>query len=147
MIHAIHSQLSKLPPSAYPISSSTLYSTYILPSRPLSCQESATPVDIKHSSFKNLTAFLNFIEKDGFLKLKDFKGDLNILSVNPMHQEVLTYQPHRTIGDREKQEERKAVREKTEKERVKEIVVQELWKPHAQSIYFFEKIGKRYVSL
>ena len=48
-----------------------------------------------------------------------------------------------TIGDREQQKEKKAEREKTEKEKVKEMAVRELWKPHAQSIRFFEEVGKK----
>ncbi|KIJ34908.1 hypothetical protein M422DRAFT_34849 [Sphaerobolus stellatus SS14] len=142
VIQAIHSQLSKLPPSAFPIPSSTLYSMYVLPSRPLWSVNTATPIDIKHSTFKNLTAFLKSVEKDGLLKLKDFKGDLNILGVNPTHKEVKSHKTYRTVGDKEKQEEKKSTREKAEKGKVKDIVVRELWKPHAQSVRFFEEIGK-----
>ncbi|KAF8491966.1 hypothetical protein JB92DRAFT_2752438 [Gautieria morchelliformis] len=141
-IQAIYSQLSKLPPSAFPITSSTLYSTYILPSRPLSSQAISTPVDIKHSNYKNLTAFLRTIEKDGFLRLKDFKGDLNILGVNASHPEIQAHVSYQTVGDKEKREETKTKREKSDRGKVKEIIVRELWKPHAQSVQFFEAIGK-----
>ena len=105
-----------------------------------------TPVDIKHSTYKNLTAFLKSVEKDGLLRLKEFKGDLNILGVNASHSEVQSHLPYQTVGDKEKREEKKAEREKSEREMVKEITVRELWKPHAQSIQFFEAIGKKYVS-
>jgi translation initiation factor 2D len=104
-------------------------------------------VDIKHSTFKNLTAFLKWIEKDGLLKLKEFKGELNIIGINASHHDVLAHKPYKTIADKEKQEEKKALIEKADKERIKEIVVHELWKPHAQSIHFFEEIGKRSVNL
>ena len=105
----------------------------------------STPVDIKHSNFKNLTAFLKSIEKDGLLRLKDFKGDLNILGVNGSHPEIQAHVPYQTMGDKEKREEKKAEREKIDREKVKEFIVREFWKPHAQSVQFFEAIGKKYV--
>ncbi|KAF8519390.1 hypothetical protein BU17DRAFT_90099 [Hysterangium stoloniferum] len=142
VLQVICSQLSTMPPSAFPISSSTLYSTYILPSRPLSSEQYATPIDIKHSSHKNLTSFLKSLEKDGLLKLKDFKGALNILGVNPSHVELATHKSFTTLGDKEKTEEKKADREKAELSRVKELNARKLWKPQGHSVHFFAEIGK-----
>jgi translation initiation factor 2D len=105
----------------------------------------STPVDIKHSNYKNLTTFLKTIEKDGLLRLKDFKGDMNILGVNPSHPEVQAHVPYQTVGDKEKREETKIRREKSDRDKVKEIIVREFWKPHAQSVQFFEAIGKKCV--
>ncbi|KAF8591696.1 hypothetical protein K439DRAFT_1401788 [Ramaria rubella] len=140
-VQAIQSQLSKLPPSAFPITSSTLYSSYILPARPLTSQTISTPIDIKHSTHKNLTVFLKSIEKDGLLRLKEFKDGLNILGVNASHPEIQAHKPYWTVGDQEEKEEKKSEREKNETLKAKETVVRELWRPHAQSVHFFVESG------
>jgi translation initiation factor 2D len=92
-----------------------------------------------------LTAFLKSIEKDGLLRLKEFKGDLNILGVNASHPDIRSHIPYQTVGDKEKREEKKAEREKIDRDKVKEMIVRELWKPHAQSVQFFEAVGKKCV--
>lgn len=144
-VQAIHTHLSTLPPASFPISSSLLYSSYILPYRPVTVLKLGTPVDIKHSSHKNLTSFLKSLEKDGLLKLKDFKGDLNILSVQSTHPEVLQCKSYRTISDKEKAEEKQkqAAAEKLKQESVKKMLVRELWVPSSSTVRFFERSGKK----
>ncbi|GJJ09213.1 hypothetical protein Clacol_003435 [Clathrus columnatus] len=141
-LQAIHTQLSTLSLASFPIPSSLFYSSYILPSRPVRVLKYDTPVDIKHSSHKNLTSFLKTLEKDGLIKLKDFKGDLNVLSVQASHSEVRQHEPYRTIGEKEKAEEKRATEEKIKQEKVKETLVRELWRPSASNVELFKLTGK-----
>ncbi|CAG8681067.1 10763_t:CDS:2, partial [Scutellospora calospora] len=61
--------LEKLTPSGtLPITSSQLYSAYILPSRPVGTDND---VDVKKSSYKKITKFLKAMEKKGVIKLKE----------------------------------------------------------------------------
>lgn len=98
--------------SFFPLSSSTFYSTFLLPSRPITyppivirplknpkSKPSFPPrtkfdqrkvgkeVDIKKSSSKKLAKFLKGLEKDGWIKTKERSGEVLILEVNFEHQE------------------------------------------------------------
>lgn len=84
------------------------------------------------------------LEKDGLLRLKDFKGDLNILSVQATHPEVVQHKPYRTTGDKEKAEEKRLAEEKLQQEKVKELSIRELWMPSRSTTGFFVKCSKRY---
>lgn len=77
MLQSISTTLSKLPSSAFPIAPSIFYETYILPYRPSKqLAKTDTPVDIKHSGYKSLTAFLKANAKEGLIKLKESKGEV-----------------------------------------------------------------------
>ena len=88
LLQAINSSLSNLPRGAFPMSASIFYTTYLLPSRPAHPVH-ATPIDIKHSTYKNLSAFLKICEKDGLVSLKNSRGDIMVSAVNKTHMEVL----------------------------------------------------------
>ncbi|KAI9428476.1 hypothetical protein H4582DRAFT_2092038 [Lactarius indigo] len=55
----------------------TLYTAHILPVRPF-LRTATTPVDIKHSTFKSLSAFLRASEKEGLLKLKHARPEVQL---------------------------------------------------------------------
>ena len=133
--------MSKFSTTPFPLSSSTFYSAHILPSRPApSGSQSSVPSDlIKRSSFKKLSKFLQHAEKASLLKLKDMKGDLNILSVNVQHPDVIAHRPFRTIADVEAQKARKERVAKEESERVQPMVIKELYKPNGPTRRFFEE--------
>lgn len=65
-----------------PISASSLYTAYILPSRP---RDGGMEVDIKKSSWKKLQKFLKVMEKSGLLKVKEQRGESTITSINWSH--------------------------------------------------------------
>ena len=67
---------------------STFNTSHLLPSRPVH-PIFATPVDIKHSTHKNLGAFLKLCEKEGLMTLKQSKGDVLLAGVSKNHPEVL----------------------------------------------------------
>ena len=87
LLQSISTTLSKLPSSAFPITPSIFYETYILPYRP--SKELAvtdTPVDIKHSGYKSLTAFLKANAKEGLIKLKESKGEVVVTGAYRIHK-------------------------------------------------------------
>ena len=163
LIQAIKSTLGPLPQGSFPILSTILYSEYILPSRPGYLPSvsnsyppsSSTPIDIKHSASKNLTSFLKGLEKEGLLKIKEQRGkggaagEVQVLSVNPGHPDVMAHRAYKTVGDAEakKRKERQAEKERKKEaaEKRKEIGATRLWKPHQQSIRLFEVLGKEFV--
>ncbi|TPX61445.1 hypothetical protein PhCBS80983_g01088 [Powellomyces hirtus] len=88
---------SRLPddPKILPMTSSLLYSSYILPSRPL-----GTHLDIKHSSYKKVGKFLKAMEKRGLMKLKERGGETILMSVNRQHPQILDFAaPPKVAGD------------------------------------------------
>ena len=77
LLQSIATTLSKLPPSSFPISLSVFAEMYILPYRPFKeVSTTSTPVDIKHSGYKSLTAFLKASAKEGLIKVKETKGEV-----------------------------------------------------------------------
>ncbi|KAF9256200.1 eukaryotic translation initiation factor SUI1 family protein [Marasmius fiardii PR-910] len=166
LLQALATSLSNLPPSSFPITSTSFNTTHILPARPnfpsLVLLPSATAgkdidpreldidpreLTIKSSSHKSLTAFLKSADKAGLITTKtpsknSGTSDLFITSVNPKHSEVQGHKVHVTVGEVEAKSAKKAKREEmTEKEKEKEkagLDVQELWKPHGSSVGVFE---------
>ncbi|EIN05784.1 hypothetical protein PUNSTDRAFT_91371 [Punctularia strigosozonata HHB-11173 SS5] len=142
LLQAIQTTLSQVPSSTFPIPATTFYTTYLLPHRP-SYSPSPTSVDIKHSAFKSLSAFLKACEKDGMLSLKQVKGDYVITGVKADHPDVAGHHAYRTLKMEEEKKEKREAREKEEgAKKGKEMVVVELWKPHQATIRLFEEAGK-----
>ncbi|OSD03739.1 eukaryotic translation initiation factor SUI1 family protein [Trametes coccinea BRFM310] len=146
LIQAIGTTLSKIPPSSFPMSASTFWSTYVLPARPAFALEmyglpDASSIDVKHSTFKNVKTFLKASAKEGLIKLKESKSDVTVTAVFPQHPDVLARRPHRTIGDIEskvkKAEDREQKEREAEEKRKGEIQVSELWKPYGTTVPFF----------
>jgi len=85
LLESISFTLSKLPPGSFPIPPSIFYETYILPYRSFQLIKAAkTPVDIKHSGFKSLTAFLKVCVKEGLVKTKETKGGTVVTGTNQL---------------------------------------------------------------
>ncbi|KDQ23800.1 hypothetical protein PLEOSDRAFT_1079102 [Pleurotus ostreatus PC15] len=148
LLQAIQTTLSKTPQSSFPIIATTLYSNSVLPSRPaFPSPYSETPVDVKHSSHKSLTAFLKAMEKEGLITLKVPKGkaggDVVVTAVNAKHPDVESHSSYTTIADIEARKEKREQREVKERSKVKEHAVTEKYKPMGSgSVRFFEDCGK-----
>lgn len=151
LIQSISTTLSG---SSFPITATNLYSTYILPSRPFfppGTRTPRTPIDIKNSSHKTLTAFLKSLEKDGLLKLKEQKipkskaVEVVVTGVSAVHGEVLGHRKYTTIREEEERRARREEREESERSRVGEMGVVEYWKAWQTSVPFFEEAGGRWV--
>lgn len=123
---------------------------HILPARP-STRTATTPVDIKHSSFKSLTAFLRTAEKGGLIKLKDARPDVVVAAVYPTHPDVVGHRRHLTVGEvdvrRRRVEEREAQQAAAAANAGKNMKVTELWKPHGGTLPLFEDLGHEYFML
>ncbi|KAI0752119.1 eukaryotic translation initiation factor SUI1 family protein [Fomes fomentarius] len=146
ILQVIGLNLAKAPPSTFPISASTFWSSYVLPARPVRALGAngladASAVDVKHSTYKNAKTFLKACAKEGLLKLKETKGDIQVTAVYPQHPAVGERRPYRTIGDLEakakKAEDRQQQGREAEDKRKGEIQVSELWTPHATTVPLF----------
>lgn len=144
LLQALRTTLADLPSAAFPMPTTTLYTAHILPARAFT-RRATTPVDIKHSSFKSLSAFLRTAEKGGLLKLKDTRPDVVIVAVYPTHTDVVDHRPHHTVGEedgrRRRAEEREAQQVAAAANAGKSIKVTELWKPHVGTLPLFEDLG------
>ena len=86
-IYAI-SQIFSKQSNPFPISSSKYMDTYVLPSRRASVAAAGHEISIKKSSFKNASAFLKFLKKEGLIGTKEAKGgELSVISVEKSHPE------------------------------------------------------------
>ena len=144
LLQALRTSLAALPTSAFPMPTTILYTAHILPARAFS-RTATTPVDIKHSAFKSLSAFLRASEKGGLVKLKDARPDVVVTAVFPTHADVVAHQIHRTVGEederRRRVDERDAQQAAEAANAEKTITVTELWKPHLGTLPLFADLG------
>ena len=97
-------------------------------------------IDIKHSTYKSVKAFLKASAKEGLLKLKETKGDVVVTgtcqdntvivliptrsscvytAVFPKHPAVTSHRPHKTIHSVEAKREKAEEKERQEKKAAK----------------------------
>ncbi|KAI8345301.1 hypothetical protein EDC96DRAFT_521710 [Choanephora cucurbitarum] len=126
LYQALVYRIKKDQTSLFPLSASSFYSAYIMPSRPL---EIGSEIDIKKSSWKKLQKFLKAMEKTGLLKTKEQRGETMIMSVNYSHPELQSISRYKTIAQdpQPKKEQEKPVETKTTPTHQAEV--QELFKP------------------
>ncbi|KAJ2782181.1 hypothetical protein H4R18_002447 [Coemansia javaensis] len=126
-----------------PISSSVLYSGYMVANAP-----EGPGIDIKKSTYKKLGRFLKAAEKRGLLKLKDIRGEAHVKSFDWGHKDLAEYQPYRvrsaakggaTKGDTAKSDTAKGGR--PEDDSSSTIVVSELVRPPAALVPLFDAAG------
>lgn len=67
----------------------------------------------------------------------------------PTHPSVLAYKPHKTVqaveAKKDKAEERERKEKEAEEKKKSEVHVQELWKPHGQTLGLFVAAEQEYV--
>jgi len=165
LLESISVILTKLPPGSFPIAPSIFHETYILPYRPFQLTKVAgTPVDIKHSGFKSLTAFLKASAKEGLVKIKETKGGVVITGMSQLcfvkgwlnedpntgvdgsHPSIQAHVRHVTVKEaeeyNEKQKETQDQGMGKFQENRHEQQVTLLRKPSPVSAAFFQCIGK-----
>ncbi|GAA5980490.1 hypothetical protein JCM11641_003412 [Rhodosporidiobolus odoratus] len=119
LLRALHLSIQtvlSLPSSAslFPLSASTLYSSYILPFRPsLAKEPRALQAEIKKSGWKKLDKFIKEVSGagkkkggklaggvggEGLVQAKEVRGDWVITGVNATHPDVETLRPYRTLA-------------------------------------------------
>ena len=149
VLQAIASTAKSLTPSSFPIPAGTFYSSYILPFRPTFVQQAQSDttssnegasstypaIDIKHSSYKSLAAFLKDLDKQGILDVKDMKPEPLVLKVSVSHDAVTSHRLYTSLRDVQLKEEKREKKAEEERLRIKEMEVRILWKvkPHAAS--------------
>ncbi|KAH9013737.1 hypothetical protein EDB85DRAFT_1899571 [Lactarius pseudohatsudake] len=141
---ALQTSLAALPNSAFLMPTTTLYMVHILPARPF-LRAATTPVDVKNSAFKLLSAFLHASEKGDLLKLKATWPDVQVSVAFPTHAAIIAYEPHRTFREederRRRAEEREAQQAAEAANAGKTATVTEWWKPHLGTLPLFENLG------
>ncbi|KAF9649472.1 hypothetical protein BDM02DRAFT_3230271 [Thelephora ganbajun] len=147
LLESISVTLSKVPPGSFPITPSIFYETYILPYRSFQLTKAVnTPVDVKHSEFKSLTAFLKVSAKEGLIKIKETKGGMVVTGVDGSHAGVRAHVRHVTVKDVEAHKENQEEVQAQEIEKVevqhRERQVTLLRKPGPVSAAFFQNTGK-----
>ncbi|KIM23544.1 hypothetical protein M408DRAFT_77382 [Serendipita vermifera MAFF 305830] len=128
------------PNLALPLSASSLYTDGILAFRP-SFLADPSLYTIKQSSHKKLKPLLKSFEKEGILKLKEMSGELNVTSVNLLHDDVQAVRKYRTLADDERKEKNEKAREEEQESAVQPMDIQESWKPHGSTLPLFRAIG------
>ena len=84
------------PAFCFPMPPTTLYMAHIvLPARPFSQVVVTTPLNIKHSTFNPLSAFLRTVEKGGPLELK-VAGPEVVIALYPTHTDVVAHPGRKT---------------------------------------------------
>ncbi|RUP46428.1 hypothetical protein BC936DRAFT_146970 [Jimgerdemannia flammicorona] len=95
LYHALMFKLTpKHPAELLPMSASMLYSSYILPSRPVGV---GSEVDVKRSSWKKVAKFFKAMEKSGILKTKEQRGEIYVTGVNWQHNELANLKSYKTV--------------------------------------------------
>lgn len=89
-----------------------------------------------------MSKFLQAMEKEGLIRTKDFKGDLNVTSVNRSHADVASHRKYKSRGAQSAAEAKAAEVAAAEAAKVKQMEVVELYKPHLQSLSFFDAIKR-----
>ncbi|CAG8497171.1 330_t:CDS:10 [Acaulospora colombiana] len=124
----------KLTSSVLPITSSQLYSEYILPSRPIGTEKD---VDVKKSSYKQA------MEKKGVIKLKSQRGETFLIRVDRDNEELKNFRSHKTV---EKAAKPHALDEENKlsnsNNTASEIQIAEVYKPKGAVAELFEIQGK-----
>ncbi|KAI8340097.1 hypothetical protein BC941DRAFT_419368 [Chlamydoabsidia padenii] len=137
--------------SILPISVSSLYTAYILPSRP---RHGGLEVDIKKSSWKKVQKFLKTMEKAGLLKLKEQRGETTVSSINWSHPSLQGVTPYKTVEklmiEQQQQQSSSAPSDPDQQHKngssdsssSGQIQVLDLYKPIGSSAALFEAIKK-----
>lgn len=140
---SLHQTLTTISPSILPLPASQLYSAHILPSRPAYIPPSRREdVVIARSEWKKLAKWMKDAAKQGVIKIKESKTDVNVTGFDPSHALLQAHAPFKTIGEEETRAAKRAAREAAEAEPAgKQMDIQEMWKPAGSAAAFWEACG------
>ena len=87
-LQAAKTRLKK--PSDFPLAGSTLYSSHMRACRPAGCE-----LQVKQSTFKKLLRFLQYLDAEKMINLRDGKNDKEpmVISVKREHQKYKDFHP------------------------------------------------------
>eukprot|EP00871_Galdieria_phlegrea_P000533 jgi/Galph1/1480/GphlegSOOS_G160.1 len=109
--------------SQLPMEASKLFNDFVLPCRPV-----GTVIDLKKSSYKKLGAFMKSLSKRRLCRLKEGKGQIQVLTINRNHELYQSFEP--LMQDTVAQQQAALKTENDGSMTKKQPQVQELWKPH-----------------
>lgn len=154
---ALYQALATIGSQGTPLSASSLYSGYVLPSRPASIPlQQRDEVVIGKSSWKKLAKWMKTVEKEGLIKAKEGRGgEITITTIHAEHPSIALHRAHKTIAKEEEQLKRaesgsdkaQIVPGRSEtssangKGKPKEMAIEEMWKPNGANIAFWEACG------
>ncbi|GJD08589.1 Eukaryotic translation initiation factor 2D [Galdieria sulphuraria] len=122
-----------------PMEASKMFNEFILPARP-----AHTVIDWKKSSHKKLGAFMKSLSKRKLCKLKEGKGQLQVLTINRNHEMYQSFVPYYDDSSKEKQSNLEDDGSSHD-----DVVshngipqVSEMWKPHQHMKHFLECLQK-----
>jgi len=120
-----------------PMEASKLFNDFILPSRPTN----TTVIDWKKSSYKKLGAFMKSLSKRKLCKLKEGKGQLQVITINRNHPDYLSFIPHENSNNNNNNREaQETVSSNSTTSSIPHIT--EMWKPHQHMKHFLEYLQK-----
>ncbi|CAL9766312.1 unnamed protein product [Musa acuminata subsp. burmannicoides] len=115
-----------------PMPGSTLWSNHVLPCRP-----SGITLDIKKSSHKKLSKWLQSKSSAGLISAKEdkYKKEVMLLSINRCHQQFMAFKPEKRVPENAEQRHDNSVSEGAHTKLQLEVV--EVYKPstHVKSIF------------
>jgi len=113
----------------FPMESSAFYSKVLV-----SCQPYDLPIDVKRSSFKKLSAFLKYLAKEEYCKLKEARGHILILGVNREHPNLRNYKPYEMLSQKQRTG-------STPRSGFSPPKIETMLKPHQQQAKLFMYVG------
>ncbi|KAF9363481.1 hypothetical protein BGX34_004057 [Mortierella sp. NVP85] len=122
-----------------PMSSSTLYSSYVLPNR---ARGRAAEADIKKSSWKKLAKWLKAVEKQDLIKCKEVRGELVLLSINWGHPALKAFDGQKTVEQDAARQARVEAESSQAAASAKAFEILEAYRPNSTTAGLFEVVGK-----
>ncbi|GMY07946.1 eukaryotic translation initiation factor 2D [Fagus crenata] len=132
LLQALHTTLKD---KDLPMPGSTLWSNHVLPCRP-----SGITLDIKKSSYKKLSKWLQAKASIGLISVKEdkFKKEVMLISVNRTHAEYSSFKPEKRQVEKNDQISDRAANESRSN---KMLEVAEIYKPSVQVKSIFATVG------
>ncbi|CAH9115953.1 unnamed protein product [Cuscuta epithymum] len=132
LLHALHATVKE---KDLPMPGSTLWSSHVLPCRP-----TGISLDIKKSSYKKLSKWLQAKASVGLISVKEdkHKKEVNLLSVNRNHAEYLSFKPEKKKAEKAG---KSGDESSNEDQSPKLLEVTEIYKPSAHVNPIFAAVG------
>ncbi|XP_059631037.1 uncharacterized protein LOC132273942 [Cornus florida] len=132
LLQALHTTIKD---KDLPMPGSTLWSSHVLPCRP-----SGITIDIKKSSFKKLSKWLQSKSTAGLISVKEdkHKKEITLVSVNRVHPDFTSFKPEKRKVEKNEQTTDRAA---SEGRSHKVLEVEEIYKPSVHVKHIFSSVG------
>ncbi|KAL8143319.1 hypothetical protein V2J09_016351 [Rumex salicifolius] len=132
LLQALHTTIKD---KDLPMPGSILWSNHVL-----ACRPAGVTLDIRKSSFKKLSKWLQSKASAGLISVKEdkFKKEVVLFSVNRGHSEYMSYKPEKKRIEMVEQSDNKAA---VESQSGRSLVVEEVYKPISHVTPIFASVG------